>query len=85
MPNKSGQVWAIRTRRTKANAWMPDACFVRLEGETKLLLVCGFSIEADETVWKIEQLGRYLPKITKQWREEYGAGWRLEIRETPQI
>jgi hypothetical protein len=84
-----GQVWATRTRRTKVNAWMPDKCFVHLEGEPSggLLSVNGFSAEPQDTAWKKwpawkrERLLKYLSKIGRQWSEDYGLGWKLEIRE----
>lgn len=78
-----GQVWAVKTRQTKANAWMPEACFVRLEGERGprgFLDVCGWSSIPDKTAWPIVRLKRYLAKIIQQWQVDYGLGWKLEIR-----
>jgi hypothetical protein len=79
------QVSATRTRRTKANAWMPQKCFVRLEGEASggFLTVCGFSVEPDKPICGRARLEKYLGKIKQQWCEEYGAGWRLEICPAP--
>ena len=79
-----GHVCAVRTRVTKANGWMPEVCFARLEGDPdprgKFLQVCGWSIEPDKSGWLVKRLERCLPKLAQQWAEDYGKSWRLEIR-----
>jgi len=82
---KVGQVFATRTRVTKANAWMPAVVCVRLEGDPdpkgRLLDVCGWSIGGvGDDVWSVTRLRKYLPKIKQQWFEDYGRSWKLEIR-----
>lgn len=77
-----GRVFAIKSKKVKA-AWMPDTCCVQLSG-TKTgdgyLLVCGWSIEPVDETWDVERLKARLTAIAKDWREEFGAGWKLEIR-----
>lgn len=82
-PPKGGVV-AIKKRVIPSNAWMPDEVHVRLEGDpdpkSRLLLVCGWSTVPDDKRWLKTRLERYLPKLTKQWEEDFGKSWRLEIR-----
>ena len=83
------QIWAIKTRSAKATAWMPAVCCVHLDGEPArgILIVCGFTTPSTEIPghpgpsWKRERLEKYLGKIERQWHEEYGKGWKLEIRD----
>lgn len=73
-------VYAVKTRKRQGNAWMPPECVVRLEGAGgELLLVCGWSTEPDRGR-PMARLRRNLPRIKRQWAEEYGKSWRLEIR-----
>ncbi len=79
-----GHVVAIKKRLTPSNAWMPEEVYARLEGDPdpkgRFLLVCGWSTLPDGKGWLKMRLERCLPKLVKQWEEEYGKGWRLEIR-----
>lgn len=76
-----GLVYAVKTRRTQSNAWMPDECFVRLEGDPDHPSICGWSTEPDAKGWaQTSSLTRRLPKLTEQWKEDYGKSWKLEIR-----
>ena len=89
-----GNVVAIKTRSTKANAWMPDKCNVLLEGDPdpkgRFLQVCGWIIYSEAQLpgplgsietekWLVARLKRCLPKISQQWAEDFGKSWRLEI------
>lgn len=77
-----GRLYAIKTRRTKANGWMPEVCAVRLEGASGdggVFLVCGWSIQSIDE-WPISRIKAQLSRIERQWFDEYGKGWRLEIR-----
>ena len=78
-----GRIIAIKKRLTPSNAWMPEEVHVRLEGDPdpkgRLLLVCGWSTVPD-AAWLKTRLERCLPKLVKQWEEDYGKSWRLEIR-----
>src|SRR5262249_42900849 len=80
---KAGVV-AIKKRLTPSNAWMPEECHVRLEGDPdpkgRSLFVCGWSTAPDTQSWRKTRLERCLPKLVQQWEEDFGKGWRLEIR-----
>lgn len=83
MKATKSHIYATRARQTKRNAWMPETCIVGLDGrpgKTGLLLICGWSVEPDDKGWPAARLATQLAYVTKQWTEQYGKGWKLEIR-----
>jgi len=84
------QLWAVKAKLTKANAWMPAECLVLLDGDPAkgILIGCGWTTGCSfekaskkEGSWPKERLEKYLGKIARSWQADYGRGWKLEIRE----
>lgn len=89
--NKStkGRLWAVRTRKTKSNAWMPERVVVLLDGrpgDKGLLALCGWAAdikpEHEQTadVWPVKRLRQHLAALTKTWHQDCGdKNWKLVI------
>ena len=76
--------WAVKNSK-KCVAFMPDEVAVLLEGSatpTALLFVTGWSSchDADE-LWPKGRLERSLERIKMDWAEEFGKGWKIEVRQ----
>lgn len=75
-------LWAVKIRKTKSNGWMPDEVVVGLDGDRAgvLLVVDGWSSVADKPKWTRARIEKNLTKLARNWVEDVGKGWRLEIR-----
>jgi hypothetical protein len=78
-----GQLWGVKIRKTKTNAWMPDEIAIAIWGDHDgvLLLLEGWSTTPDKPKWPKARIQKNLGKLTRAWEEDNGKGWRLEIRD----
>lgn len=81
-------IYAIKKGK-RAQAWMPDEVIVSLDGEPKgqLLIVCGWTMTTSASdkackKWPLVRLEKNLGRVSEEWAEDFGKGWRLEIRST---
>jgi len=76
-------LWAVKKPKSKSPpAFMPDEVAVRLEGSpgsTGLLIVSGWTTRPSEK-WAKARLEANLDRLIREWAEEVGKGWILEIR-----
>jgi hypothetical protein len=71
---------ACRTRKVKATAWMPDACYLSIHGENMAIMnYCGWSL-APSDAYPLDWLARDLWHLAEEWVREVGKCWRIEAR-----
>jgi hypothetical protein len=75
-------VWAVKIRKLKSNAWMPDEVVVDVEGDygDVMLFTMGWTTTPGKAKWTRARIEKNLGKLKKGWEEDVGKGWRLEIR-----
>jgi len=77
-------LWAVKKPKAKSPpAFMPDEVAVLLEGDrgaTGYLGVTGWSISSDKT-WAKGRLETNYDRLCRDWADEIGKGWKLEIRD----
>lgn len=76
-------LYATKTKRCgKGVAWMPDEVIVKMAGEKtgRLLITAGWSTDADGEAWPTLRVQANLGRLSDEWAEDFGKGWKLEIR-----
>ena len=76
-------LWAIKTKRAGCNVdWMPTEVVLHLEGGDSIMLLdyIGWSVSG-LPAWPRDRIEGNLLRLREIWKEDFGAGWRLEIRE----
>jgi hypothetical protein len=83
-----GVVCAIKKGK-RALGWMPDEVIISLDGSPtgQLLVGCGWSLTTtarDKACkkWPVARLEKNMGRIEEGWAEDFGKGWRFEIRST---
>jgi hypothetical protein len=76
-------LYATKTKRCgKGVAWMPNEVVVKMTGEKtgKLLITAGWSIDAGDEAWPTSRIEVNLGRLSDEWVQDFGKGWKLEIR-----
>lgn len=82
---KPGFMWAVKGARVpKRLGWMPDEVVLHLVGDpdAKALELCGWGADTGgaEDPWPVDRLKANHDRISDIWEEDWGRGWRIEIR-----
>ncbi|MCX5743053.1 MAG: hypothetical protein NT062_11225 [Proteobacteria bacterium] len=84
-PGNRVSLWAVKPHRAGKNlAWMPNEVIVDLDGERtgKLLEFIGWTTIAgpSNVRWPSDRIEANRWRIEHSWAEDFGNGWKLEVR-----